>query len=200
MVTNESFPRHGLIAIRYASLTIQDINEGDAKMFSWIRKKIGAVPPEEMGGLQLHSDGCWAITAPRWDAELGFAALPLLAGNGATLYVEGGSHSDEVAAFVDAHSMPAAERVARGTIWPRQEFYHLPATPEVFETLSRLADHHATPEICDHLVIYRKSLVLVDWYDVFDREAYASSTIPEQSIREFAEMVGGSYRVETFGT
>jgi hypothetical protein len=57
---------------------------------------MGAVPPEEMAGLQLCSDGCWAITAPRWDAELGFAALPELAGNDAILYLEGGSHSDEL--------------------------------------------------------------------------------------------------------
>jgi hypothetical protein len=113
------------------------------------------------------------------------------------LYLEGGSHSDEVTAFVDAHSIPAVEQIARGTIWPRQKVYHLPATPEIFDALSRLADHHALPEICEHLVIYHPSLVLVDWYDVFDREAYASSTIPEQVIREFAEIVGGSYRIET---
>ncbi len=164
---------------------------------SWLWNKLGGVPPEDMAGLQLHFDGCWAIAAPRWDAELGFAALPNLAGNDATLYLEGGSHSDEVKALVDAHSIPAVEQIARGTILPRQQVYHLPATPEVFEALSRLADHHALPEICDHLVIYRPALVLVDWYDVFDREVYASSTIPEQFIREFAQRVGGSYRIET---
>ena len=149
-----------------------------------------------MAGLQLHFAGCWAINAARWDAEVSFAALPLLAGDGATLYMEGGSHSDEVASFVAAHAIPAEERVARGTIWPRQKVNQLPATPEIFAGLSRLADHHATPEICDHLVVYRESLVLVDWYDVFDREVYASSTISEQAIAEFAALVGGSYRVE----
>ena len=164
---------------------------------SWLWKKLGAVSPEEMAGLQLHFDGCWAITAPYWDAEVGFAALPNLAGKDAMLYLEGGSHSDEVAAFIDGHVIPAVEQIARGTIWPRQMIHHLPATPDVFNGLSRLADHHALPEICDHLVIYRPSLVLVDWYDVFDREAYVSSTVPEKLIREFADMVGGSYRIET---
>ena len=164
---------------------------------SWFWKKLGAVPPEEMAGLLLHFDGCWAITAPRWDPEVGFAALPKLAGKDATLYLEGGSHSDEVATFIDAHLIPAVERIACGTIWPRQAIYHLPATSDVFAGLSRLADHHALPEICDHLVIYRPSLVLVDWYDAFDREVYVSSTIPEKLIREFAETVGGSYRIES---
>lgn len=164
---------------------------------SWLWKKFGAVPPEEMAGLELRFNGCWAITAPRWDAELAFAALPKFAGKDATLYLEGGSHSDEVTTFVDAHSIPSVEQIARGTIWPRQQVYHFPATPDIFDELSRLADHHALPEICDHLVIYRPSLVLVDWYDVFDREAYVSSTIPEEVIREFAEIVGGAYRIET---
>jgi hypothetical protein len=164
---------------------------------SWFWKKLGAVPPEEMAGLQLCFDGCWAITAPRWDAVIGFAALSKLVGNDATLYLEGGSHSDEVAAFLAAKSIPALEQIARGTIWPRQQVHHLPATPAVLEELSRLADHHALPEICDHVVVYRPSLVLVDWYDAFDRDAYASSTIPEQVIRDFAETVGGSYRIET---
>ena len=164
---------------------------------SWLWKKLGVVPSEEMSGLQLHFDGCWAITAPRWDAEHGFAALTKLAGNNATLYLEGGSHSNEVTAFVNARSIPAVVQIARGTIWPRQQVFHFPATPDVFDELSRLADHHALPEICDHLVVYSPSLVLVDWYDVFDREAYASSTIPEQVIREFAEIIGGSYRIET---
>ena len=158
---------------------------------------LGAVPPEEMSGLQLHFEGCWAITAPRWDAELGFAALPKLAGDNATLYLEGGAHSGEVASFVHTHSIAAVRQIARGTIWPRQKTYHLPAPPNVFDGLSRLADHHALPEICDHLVVYRDSLVLVDWYDVFDREAYASATISEDVIRAFAEEVGGSYRIET---
>ena len=163
---------------------------------SWLWKKLGAVPPKEMAGLQLRLDGCWAITAPRWDAELGFAALSILAGNNATLYLEGGVHSHEVSDFINAHSIQPIHQIARGTIWPRQQIYHLPATLNVFDHLSRLADHHAHPEICDHLVIYRHTLVLVDWYDVFDREAYASVTIAEQAIREFAEVVGGSYRVE----
>lgn len=166
---------------------------------SWIWKKFGAVPPEEMAGLQLHFEGCWAIAAPRSDAEIAFAALLLLAGKDATLYLEGGSHSNEIAAFMDAHACPAVAQIARGTIWPRQAAYHLPATPDVFDGLSRLADHHALPEICDHLVIYRPALVLVDWYDVFDREAYVSSTIPEDSVREFAENVHGSYRIEQPG-
>lgn len=164
---------------------------------SWLWKKLGGVSREEAAGLQLCFDGCWAITAPQWDAVRGFAALAKLAGNGATLYLEGGSHSDEVTAFLAAKSIPPLEQVARGTIWPRQQVHHLPATPEVFGELSRLADHHAFPEICEHLVIYRPLLVLVDWYDVFSRDAYASSTIPEQVIREFAETVGGSYRIET---
>ena len=149
-----------------------------------------------MTGLQIAFSGCWAIAASAWDAELGFAALPTLIDGDCTIYLEGGSHSDEVASFIDTHQVAPQVQIARGTIWPRQQVYHLPATVDVFDGLSRLADHHALPEICEHLVIYRPSIVLVDWYDVFDREIYASSTIPERSVRKFAGIVGATYRVE----
>jgi hypothetical protein len=164
----------------------------------WLWKNLGAVLPDEMSGLQLHFAGCWAIQSPRWDGPLGFAALSILADKDTFLYLEGGAHSGEVKAFLDAHTIAPVQQIARGTIWPRQGILHLRGTHSVFEGLSHLADHHATAEICDHLVIYRPSLVLVDWYDAFDREIYASSTIPEQVIKQFAAKVGGSYRVESY--
>ncbi len=149
-----------------------------------------------MTGLQIAFAGCWAIAASSWDAELGFAALSTLIDGDCTIYLEGGSHSDEVASFIETHQVAPQVQIARGTIWPRQQVYHLPATVDVFDGLSRLADHHALPEIYDHVVIYRPSIVLVDWYDAFDREIYASCTIPERSVQEFAKIVGATYRVE----
>lgn len=125
-----------------------------------------------------------------------FSAFPTLIGDGCTIYLEGGSHSDEVASFIGKYQIEPQARIARGTIWPRQSFYHLPATVDVLNGLSRLAENHATPEICYHLVIYRPTIVLVDWYDAFDRGIYASSIIAEQSIREFTEITGATYRVE----
>ena len=163
---------------------------------NWFRRKLRIASREELTGLRLNFPSCWAIAAPRWDPVQGFRALPKLLDGECTLVLEGGSHSEEVLAFLETRQVAPREQIPRGTIWPRQEAYHLPATAEVFDGLSRLADHHAAPEICFHLVIYRPPLVLVDWYDAFDREIYASCTIPEQTVREFAEMVGASYRIE----
>ena len=165
-------------------------------LVDWLWKKLGVVSKDEMAGLELVFPGCWVIAAPRWDAERDFAALPTLIDGDCRIFLEGGSHSEEIAAFIEAHRVTPDVRIHRGTIWPRQEVYHLPATTEVFDGLSSLADHHVVPEVCEHLVIYRPSIVLVDWYDAFDREIYASSAIPEQSVREFAKIVGATYRVE----
>jgi hypothetical protein len=149
-----------------------------------------------MTGLQLHFDGCWAISARQWDAEVAFAALPIICPDGCYLYFEGGLHASEVAAFIEANQVEPAAKIYPGAIWPKQQTYHVPATASVFGALSRLAHDHAAPEICDHLIVYQPSLVLVDWYDAFDREIYASSTIPEGRIREFSELANASYRVE----
>lgn len=160
-------------------------------------KLFNAVSTNDLDGLKLKFDGCWAITAHRWDVSACFAGLDQLAGESATLYLEGGVHSQEISKFIRVHSIPADQPIARGTVWPRQQVHHLPASSAVFDALSQLADHHASPEICEHLVIYRDSLVLVDWYDAFDREVYASSQIPEHLVEAFADFVGGSYRIET---
>ena len=150
-----------------------------------------------MESLQLDFVGCWAISCPRWDAVRGFASLPTLCDDGAILYLEGGVHSSEFAKFLRANAIPPQQEIARGTIWPRQTTHHLPATQSVFAKLSNLADHHALPEICEHLVVYLASTVLVDWYDLFDREAYVSSSVPEQTIRRFADTHGATYRIES---
>ena len=163
---------------------------------NWLWRKLGVVPQDEMTGLQIESAGCWEIAASAWDAEVNFAALPTLIDGECTIYLEGGSHSDEVTSFIDKHQVEPQANIARGTIWPRQSVYHLPATLDVFDGLSRLAGHHAVPEICCHLVIYRPPIILVDWYDAFDREIYASSAITERSFREFTEIIGATYRVE----
>jgi hypothetical protein len=153
--------------------------------------------PNDMSGLRLRFQSCWAITSRRWDPELGLAALPILAGHDAVLYLEGGPHSEEVAGLLNAHSIPAVERIERGTMSPRPQIYHLPAAVHIFEGLSQLAGRCALPEICDHLVIYRPALVIVDWYDAFDREVYVSSSVAEELIREFAEILDASYRMES---
>ena len=162
----------------------------------WLWKKLGVVSPEEMEGLRLPSGPCWAIAARPWDSVEAFSALPILAGEGSTLYLEGGSHSDEVSAFLDEHQVSPLEEIERGTIWPKERVFHLPATPAVFDGFAKLADHHAEPEICSHLILYRAGAVLADWYDAFDRDIYANITIPEETVRAFAEAVGGTYRIE----
>ena len=161
---------------------------------NWLWRKLGVVPQDEMTGLQIESAGCWEIMSSSWDAEVIFSAFPTLIDGECTIYLEGGSHSDEVTSFIGKYQVEPQVHIARGTIWPRQSVYHLPATVDVFNGLSRLAKNHASPEICCHLVIFRPTIVLIDWYDAFGREIYASSTIAEQSVREFAEITGVTYR------
>ena len=163
----------------------------------WLWRKLGATSKPDLEGLKIHFDGCWAVSAQRWDAKLAFETLADLTPDDAFLCLEGGAHSSEISTFMNDQSIPAAAKIPHGTIWPRRYCFHFPADSAIFSRLSEFASCHALPEICDHLIVYSTQLILVDWYDVFDRDAYVSATIPEDAVSKFATLNGAKYRTES---
>ncbi len=137
------------------------------------------------------------MSARRWDPELAFQTLSDLIPDDAFLCLEGGAHSLEISAFINEQAIPAAAKIPHGTIWPRQNAFHFPANATVLNELSGFATCHALPEICEHLIVYNTRLVLIDWYDVFDRDAYVSATIPEDAVKKFASLNDAKYYTKT---
>jgi hypothetical protein len=83
-----------------------------------------------------------------------------------------------------------------GTIWPRPEGFHLPATPENLSGLADIAENCVGPEVAIHFHVYKDNKILLEWYDAFFDPMFISKEIPEGKIKEFCTKLSITY--ETF--
>ena len=60
--------------------------------------------------------------------------------------------------------------------------------------LRELAEHHAEPEVADHLVVYRGSRVLLWAHDAGSGYVEVSDSLPEETIQRFREALGPALR------
>jgi hypothetical protein len=96
--------------------------------------------------------------------------------DGAVLYVEGTSIDPEVASFLAARPAGDTREVARGTIWPTPQTFHvsLSALPE----LRALAEGRVDFEVCDHVVVYRGDELLLWAHDAGDGYVQVARSLP----------------------
>jgi hypothetical protein len=172
-------------------------------MFKWLfrllPKFLDTVPPGEMDGILLDfSRPHWEISCPKKGLLPEFLkALESLLPEGSILYLEGGYPSKKDEVLLKSMSVPEQAHVAMGTIWPRPQIFHIPATGENLEELARVAQNRAMPELAVHMHVYHGDRVLLQLHDAFDIPFYMAGEIPEERIKEFCRKLGVEYqRVE----
>ncbi len=147
-----------------------------------------------MSGIRLDAPTFWEVAHPRKDAAAFVRALPELLPSGAALYLEGGCPSGKVRTFLQSHQLSDPAKVARGTIWPTPECFHVPLTLETAEGLAALFETHATPEICVHFHAYANNEILLQWHDAFFGDPiFLSVQFAEERVRTFAEKLGATF-------
>jgi hypothetical protein len=159
-----------------------------------LAKLFGASSRGELKGIALGRDATWEVSPARDFPSL-LRALPLLVPNDAVLYLEGASPPQDIKVFLDAHCVPERAHVAMGTIWPKPQTFHLPASTENLTGLAALAEKCAAMQIAVHLHVYSQSGVLLEWYDAFWKDPfYLSGAIPEDRVRTFSSALGLAYK------
>jgi hypothetical protein len=118
------------------------------------------------------------------------AALGELAGDDTVLYLEGNHIAPDVRAFLEARPATASTPVKRGTIWPRPKSFHLPLTRANLAGLRELAENHAEPEICDHLVVYRGDRLLLEAYDAGNNTVWVATDLPPDTLAGLRRALG----------
>jgi hypothetical protein len=98
----------------------------------------------------------------------------------AVLYLEGTSITQVVADLLSQHAIEPASRIARGTVLPRPQTYHVPLSSPALVHLRDMSETHAAPEICDHLVVYDAQRVLISAYDVGEEVFVVRDLEPEK--------------------
>lgn len=109
---------------------------------------------------------CWRVSAPT-DHEEFIRRLHDLLPPRSVLYLEGGSPDRAILEFMHARACEPQLKLALGTIWPRPQVFHIPATVENLTDLAAVFGNHATPEICIHFHAYCEQTVVLQWHDAF---------------------------------
>lgn len=159
----------------------------------FLAKLFGAAPRNKQRGLSLGRDAFWEVAAVA-DLPLLFRALPLLLPEETVLYLEGGAPPKEIKAFLDAHGVPEVSRLAIGTIRPRPQVFHLPATSENLARFAEISERCHAMQVAIHLHAYRQDKVLLEWYDAFGKDPfYLSNAIPEKNVKLFCSTLSLTY-------
>jgi hypothetical protein len=109
------------------------------------------------------------------------------------MFLEGAPVPD-IVALIEPSAEQTEYGAPVGTIWSwprRNQRFTLRASPALFARLSEAAAHHAEPEICSHLHLYREGDPLLHWFDAFDCPVLVSKVVPRERVERFCTEVGG---------
>jgi hypothetical protein len=140
----------------------------------------------------LDESDCWRVAGIR-SAEAFFRAVPLLVPDATHLCLEGAPAPD-IAALIADDLEEGDDRAPTGTLWswPRPERrFTVRASEALFARPAEAAAHHAEPEVCSHLHLYRDHEPLVQWFDAFTEPLLVSKAVPRERVERFCADTGG---------
>lgn len=158
----------------------------------FLAKWLGIVPKEERDGLRLDEPEFWEVGSTYEAGDL-MRALANLLPDDANVYFEA-TEEPEVRTFLEHHPATETTDIALGTVWPRPDQHHMPATRENLSTLAKLIDELEAP-LCCHLHAYAGDRMILEWYDAFENMPIrVSGSVEEQRIRAFAAALDRDYK------
>lgn len=159
-----------------------------------LAKLFNATPCEQLKGVSLGKNAHWEVSPSR-DFPLLLEALPKILPPGSILYLEGGTPPKEIEAFLHSHCAPEETHLAMGTIWPKPQAFHLPATAENLAKLANLAEQGPAMQIAVHLHVFHQGKVLLEWYDAFWKDPlYLSEVVVEDRLKDFCSSLSLAYK------
>ncbi len=157
--------------------------------FSGLIGKIAGGPPS---GVTLdYSKAHWMLEGKSSFVKL-LPALEKILSDDCVLYFEGGYYRGKLEKFLKAHSVTSPLNIAVGTLWPKPECFHIPATKENISALVELCRGLADAELAIHFHVYSQGRVILEWHDAFAEPMILADEIGESKIREFADSLGFS--------
>lgn len=160
----------------------------------FLAKLFNATPREQLKGISLGENAYWEVSPVRDFPSL-LEMFPRILPQGAILYLEGGTPPKEISAFLNSHCVPEETHLAIGTIWPKPQAFHLPATSENLAELAKLARQCPAMQIAVHLHVYCQRKVLLEWYDAFWKDPfYLSEVVVEGRLKDFCSSLSLTYK------
>lgn len=153
----------------------------------WINK----VTRPKDNPFDLCGKDCWEVSDPKDFSSL-FRGFVDFLPEGSIMRFEGAA-SGELTGFYEEHAIPERLPIPIGTIWPKSEIYNLPATKEILQELSELAEGVPPDLVAIHFHVYTEKGVLIDGYDAFSDPLYVSKQFSEEAMKSFCNTFSGKY-------
>ena len=136
----------------------------------------------------------WEIEEGNVDSARFFQAQLKFFPEATTFYAEGTAIAEDVRTCYEAHKEEGAYLPQAQTLfWVSQKF-RCKFSASFMNQLAQLADHHAEPELLDHLSLYKQTDALVFWHDAFANVLLISRSIPESVVSQLASELGLGYQ------
>ncbi len=154
---------------------------------------LGQAAEVKCEGVHLAEAEPWRVDSTR-DMGRFLRALKVLVPEDSVAYFEdtGERHFAE---YLQRTAITPTVQIARGTIWPKPDCYHVPMAAGMADKLAGYLEKNPCGFVCSHLHIYRDGVVLLEWHDALDNPIYISRSIDEQSVSRFASSLGAAYGI-----
>ncbi len=141
----------------------------------------------------------WTIGPGSIDSSQFFRLLPVHFPDATSLYAEGTAIEPDVKALFKSFAEEGAFLPGAQTIWPESVKFRCRFEAELCGQLALAAEHHAEPELLDHIFLYSGDDVLLQWPDAFAHEMYLPSSLIEDRVSQFAYSLGLPYVMRKYG-
>ena len=131
----------------------------------------------------------WAIEGNP-DLVLFFRNLPGLFQEGAILAISGSSLETVVKDYLNVLKVKPSKGTRCEPYFLGPEAYHIPITVNNLNHLADIAENHAEPEVADHIIVYRDTSVLLEWYDVGSNPIWLARDIAKETADDFGRAIG----------
>ncbi len=130
----------------------------------------------------------WAIEGNP-DFALLFRNLPGLIEGGATLAISGSSLGHDVKDYLDKLKVTPSNSIRCEPHFFGPEAYHIPITVKNLNGLADVSERHAEPEVADHMIVYRDTTVLLEWYDAGSNPIWITKDVAKERIDNFGRAI-----------
>ena len=137
--------------------------------------------------------GYWELDKGNISSTEFFRSLPQYFPEATTFFAEGSSVSSDVIHCYLSHLEKGDYLPGMQTIFPKSGKYRCEFSKELMEELAILSEHHAEPELLDHLSLYKNNEPILEWHDAFANILLVSKIVGEERVRNFANNFGFSY-------
>ncbi|MBI4685314.1 MAG: hypothetical protein HY755_08950 [Nitrospirae bacterium] len=150
-------------------------------------KLFRVTPKEELNGIKIDlNEPFWELEG-KTDFTYLLRALPEILPENSILYFEGGSPSGPLLDFLNTQSIPEQTHVAVGTLWPRPDYYHVPATKQNITTLADITERIAEPELAIHFHVYSSGEIILEWHDAFTQPMLLTGKLTRDKVQAFSD-------------